>query len=138
MLFIVDARLVKYLNKHPDVLLLDCTYKTNKFDMPLLNILGIDHHGNFFTITLCFLDHEVIENYKEAVQHLRALFQPGIWPSVVATDCEPALISAVSTHFSAICTKRVLCYWHISKCVLTYYKALFGIIKRWEKYAQFF
>jgi hypothetical protein len=102
MLFIADARSVEYLNKHPDVLLLDCTYKTNKFDMPLLDILGIDHHGNSFTIALCFLDHEVTENYKEAVQHLRALFQPGIWPSVVATDCEPALISAVSTHFPAI------------------------------------
>jgi hypothetical protein len=78
MLFIADARSVEYLNKHPDVLLLDCTYKTNKFDMPLLDILGIDHHGNSFTIALCFLDQEVTENYKEAVQHLRALFQPGI------------------------------------------------------------
>jgi hypothetical protein len=67
MLFIADARSVKYLNKHPDVLLLDCMYKTNKFDMPLLDILGIDHYGNSFTIALCFLDHEVTENYKEAV-----------------------------------------------------------------------
>ena len=106
--------------------------------MPLLNILSIDHYGNSFTIALCFLDHEVTENYKEAVQHLRALFQPGIWPSVVATDCEPALISAVSTHFPAIRTKRVLCYWHISKCVLTHCKALFGTMERWEEYAQFF
>ena len=54
MLFIADARSVEYLNKHPDVLLLDCTYKTNKFDMPLLNILGVDHHGSSFTIALCF------------------------------------------------------------------------------------
>jgi hypothetical protein len=46
--------------------------------MLLLDILGIDHYGNFFTIALCFLDYEVTENYKEAVQHLRALFQPGI------------------------------------------------------------
>jgi hypothetical protein len=110
MLFIADIRLVEYLNKHPNVLLLDCTYKTNKFNMPLLNILGIDYYSNSFTIALCFLNHKVTENYKEAVQHLRALFQPRIWPFVVVTDCEPALISAVLTHFSAICTKRVLCY----------------------------
>jgi hypothetical protein len=138
MLFVADARSVEYLNKYSDVLLLDCTYKTNKFDMLLLDILGVDHHGNSFTIALCFLDQEITENYMKAVQHLRALFQPGIWPSVVATDCEPALISAVLTHFPAIRTKGVLCYWHISKCVLSNCKALFGTMERWEEYAQFF
>jgi hypothetical protein len=56
MLFVTDARLVEYLNKYFDVLLLDCTYKTNKFDMLLLDILGVDYHGNLFTIALCFLD----------------------------------------------------------------------------------
>jgi hypothetical protein len=110
MLFITNTRSVKYLNKHPNVLLLDCTYKTNKFNMLLLDILGINYHSNSFTIALCFLDHKMTENYKEAVQHLKALFQPGIWPSVIATNCEPALISAVLTHFPAIRTKRVLCY----------------------------
>jgi len=138
MLFIADARSVEYLNRHPDVLLLDCTYKTNKFDMPLLDILGVDHHNNSFTVALCFLDQEITENYMEAVQHLKALFEPGIWPSVIATDCEPALISAVSTHFPAIHTKRVLCYWHVSKCVLSNCKALFGTMERWEEYSQFF
>jgi hypothetical protein len=67
MLFIADARLVEYLNKHPDVLLLDCTYKTNKFNMLLLNILGVDYHSNLFTITLCFLNQEITKNYTEAV-----------------------------------------------------------------------
>jgi hypothetical protein len=66
MLFIINTRSVEYLNKHPDVLLLDCTYKTNKFDISLLNILGINHYSNSFTITLCFLDHKVTKNYKEA------------------------------------------------------------------------
>jgi hypothetical protein len=56
MLFVTDARSVEYLNKHPDVLLLDYTYKTNKFDMLLLDILSVDHHSNSFTIALCFLD----------------------------------------------------------------------------------
>jgi hypothetical protein len=56
MLFVADTRLVKYLNKYSNVLLLDCTYKTNKFDMLLLNILGVNYHSNLFTIALCFLD----------------------------------------------------------------------------------
>jgi hypothetical protein len=67
MLFVADARLVEYLNKHPDVLLLDCTYKTNKFNMSLLNILGVDYHGNSFIIALCFLDQEITKNYTKTV-----------------------------------------------------------------------
>jgi hypothetical protein len=106
--------------------------------MPLLHVLDVDHHGNSFTIPLCFLDQEVTENYAEAVEYLRGLYDPGNWPSVVATDCEPALISAVLTHFPAIQTKHVLCYWHISKCLLTNCKALFGTMERWEEFMQFF
>jgi hypothetical protein len=67
MLFITDTRSVKYLNKHPNVLLLDYTYKTNKFDILLLNILSINYYNNSFTIALCFLDHKITKNYKEAV-----------------------------------------------------------------------
>ena len=36
--FIADMRSVRYLNQYPDILLLDCTYKTNKFDIPLLYV----------------------------------------------------------------------------------------------------
>ena len=67
MLFLVDMRSVEYLNQHPDILLLDCTYKTNKFDMPLLDILGVDNHNHGFSISVCFLDSEVKDNYKEAI-----------------------------------------------------------------------
>ena len=31
-----------YLKLYPEVLLLDCTYKTNKYKMPLLDIVGVD------------------------------------------------------------------------------------------------
>ena len=67
ILFVADNRSVEYLNQHPDVLLRDCTYKTNKFDMPLLNIISYDHHGNTFTVALCFLDTEAEENYDKAI-----------------------------------------------------------------------
>jgi hypothetical protein len=67
MLFVADARSVKYLNKYSNILLLDYTYKTNKFDILLLNILGINYYGNSFTIILCFLDQKITKNYIKAV-----------------------------------------------------------------------
>jgi len=35
-------RSLKYLKYYSDVLILDCTYKTNKYNMPLLDIVGVD------------------------------------------------------------------------------------------------
>jgi hypothetical protein len=138
MFFLADMRSVEYLNQHPDILFLDCTYKTNKFDMPLLDIIGVDHHGNTFTVALCWLDQEAEENYDEAIQHLVKLFQPQVWPSVVATDCEIALIKALDKHFPVFQTRRVLCFWHIAKCVTTHCKALFSTMERWEEFEKGF
>ena len=38
-LFVADTRSIELLNESPDILLMDCTYKTNKFGIPLLDIL---------------------------------------------------------------------------------------------------
>jgi len=100
-IFIADARLVP-LNEDPYILLLDCTYKSNKWGMPLLNILGIDGLDQGFTVRVAFLDHETEENFDWAVTQLKACLKPETFPSVVATDCEEALIQALESNFPAI------------------------------------
>src|SRR6266536_3602496 len=125
MLFVADTRSVEYLDKHPDVLLLDCTYQTNKFDMPLLNIIAVNYYRNTFTVGFCLLDVEAKANYDKAIQYLVKLFRPRVWPSVIRTDCELALIKAIEKHFPILKTKRILYFWHIAKNLLVNYKDLF-------------
>jgi hypothetical protein len=55
---------VKYLNKNPYIILLDCTYKTNKFGMPILNILGVDSLNQEFTVKVAFLNAETKKDYN--------------------------------------------------------------------------
>ena len=74
ILFLADMRSVEYLNQYSNILLLDYTYKTNKFNMLLLDILRVNNHNYRFSISVCFLDSEVEDNYKEAIQHLCVLF----------------------------------------------------------------
>jgi hypothetical protein len=40
-LFIAYDKSLKLAKYNQDVILLDCTYKTNKFDMPLFHIIGM-------------------------------------------------------------------------------------------------
>jgi hypothetical protein len=56
MLFVVNIQSVSYLNQHLNILLLDCTYKTNKFDILLFNILGVNNIKYSFFVGFCFLN----------------------------------------------------------------------------------
>ena len=64
--------------------------------MPLLNILRVNNMGYSFSITFYFLDSEVKENYNEVIWHIRSLFLPSTWLSVITTNYELALIIAIN------------------------------------------
>ena len=54
---------ISLLNCYSEVLLLDCTYKTNRFKILLLNIVEYTciHKTNY--ISFCFLQNERKESY---------------------------------------------------------------------------
>lgn len=106
--------------------------------MPLLDILAVDGLNQGFTVAICLLDQETRKDYKWAIKHLRKLFQPGIWPSVIVTDCEEALIQAVDKRFPLIRTKMILCYWHASCNVVKRCKQYFETEERWEEFMKGF
>jgi hypothetical protein len=135
-MIIADMRLIHYLRQNPDVMILDCTYETNKFDMPLLDALGIDCMGQGFGICVAFLDNETSEDsYDWALEHIRKLYRKTI-PSVIATDCQESLMKAVAKHFPS--SNHVLCFWHVCKNLLTNNKSKFETAERWEKFLREF
>ena len=44
-LFFAHPELIKFFWKNPNILLLDCTYKTNKFKIPFLHAVGVSNTG---------------------------------------------------------------------------------------------
>src|SRR5207248_1722038 len=77
-LFFAHPKSVELLRRYPDVLLLDCTYRTNKFKMPLLNIVGTTCLDKNFHAAFCFLAKEEEGDYVWALEQLRNLFEPGM------------------------------------------------------------
>jgi hypothetical protein len=47
-----------YLQSYPEVLILDCTHKTHRYNMPLLNMIGIDSCQRSFCIAFAFLSNQ--------------------------------------------------------------------------------
>jgi hypothetical protein len=107
-----------YLQAYPDLLLLDCTYKTNKYGMPLLDMIGVDACQKSFCIAFAFLSGESEDDYAWALDRLRSLYDHHCTrlPSVVLTDRCIACMNAVATSFPT--SYSLLCLWHANKAVL--------------------
>lgn len=85
VIFFAHPDSVAYLQCNPDVLLLDCIYKTNKHRMPLLDMVGVDSCQRSFCIAFAFLSGESEEDYSWALEYLRSLYQCEL-PLVILTD----------------------------------------------------
>lgn len=62
-----------YLQAYPELLILDCTYKTNKYKMPLLDMIGVDACQRSFCIAFAFLSGEAEEDFIWALDRLRSM-----------------------------------------------------------------
>jgi hypothetical protein len=62
-LFFAHQKQIELLLANPDVLLMDCTYRTNRYKLPLLHILGCTNLQTFFSAGFCFLWNETQIDY---------------------------------------------------------------------------
>lgn len=100
--------------------MLDCTFNTNRYAMPLLEAVGATSTDKTFTIAYAFMGGEEMNNYVFVLQFIRRLFVSSPFPNVIVTDREYALMNAVRFVFPE--SRRHLCRRHIEQCV--YGKAL--------------
>jgi len=109
------------------VLTMDCTYKTNKFKMPLLHIVSFVYTGVTFTSAIAFLNAKTIEDYEWALYTYKS-FMGNYLPLAIVTNCELALMRATKIAFPV--AHKMLCRWHICKNVMAKHRTCF-IEKDW-------
>ena len=116
-IFFAHPQSLKLLKNYPDVLLLDCTYKTTRFKLPLLNIVGCTCTHDTFYVAFCYMKQETEEDYIWALEQLKDILQQPDYtnPTVIVTDRELALMNAIRVCFPA--TRGLLCIWHVDQCV---------------------
>jgi hypothetical protein len=89
-LFYAHQKQIELLLANPDVLLMDCTYRTNKKRLPLLHTLGCTNLQTFFSAGFCFLSNEIQAGYHWAIANF--LLKTGTSrPRVFISDQEDAL-----------------------------------------------
>ncbi|XP_038715060.1 protein FAR-RED ELONGATED HYPOCOTYL 3-like [Tripterygium wilfordii] len=102
---------------------MDATYKTNRFRMPLLEIVGVTPTNMAYCIAFELLNSEKEDNYTWALRCLQSTIKESIAPRVIVTDRELTLMKSCALVFPD--TKKLLYRWHIYRSVLANCKRLF-------------
>ena len=132
-LFFAHPTSVELLRAFPSVLLMDCTYKTNRYRLPLLEIVGVTSTGMTFQVACAFMESEREDNYMWACSILKALMDPACLPNVIVTDREIALMNAIESTFPN--SRHLLCRWHIGKNIMANCKKYFRTKEKWDSFS---
>ena len=118
---------VKLLNAFHIVLLMDNIYKTNKYRLPLLEIVGVISTGLILSVAFVVLSNEREYNFVWALQKLKGLLLMVDHHEVIVCDRDLALMNAISIVFPEF--HNLLCRFHINKNVKARCKMLVNTTK---------
>ncbi len=104
---------------------MDCTYKSNKYHLPLLSVVGTTCLNTTFYAAFGFLLQERTKDFTWFLGIFQTLYRRLDLedPKVIVIDRDAALMAAIREIFPY--TTNLLCLWHINKCVQAEWKPVF-------------
>ena len=91
----------------PHVMLMDATYKTNRYETPLLEIVGVTPTNQTFCVAFVYMHKETESNYTWAIECLKSTIDSCMFPRVIVTDRDLACMNACNNVFLE--AKGLLC-----------------------------
>ncbi|GKC80387.1 FAR-RED impaired response 1-like protein [Tanacetum coccineum] len=121
-------------HNHEPALYLEGHSYARRYPLPLLEIVGVTPTNMTFCVAFVFMHKEKTHNYEWALRCLKSLMDGCMFPRVIVTDRELALINAYNSIFPD--AKGLLCTWHLNRSVLTKCKGLIKSNKGWFNFNQ--
>jgi hypothetical protein len=119
-ILMVNPLSIKLLRGNSNLLLFDCTYKTNRYNRPALNICAITGLNTSIQAGIVLMQEEKETDYTWALTTFGEMLKEKDIdpPTVIITDREEALMNAVEAVFPA--ADSLLCRWHQNKDVIAF------------------
>ncbi|CAG8741587.1 23275_t:CDS:2, partial [Cetraspora pellucida] len=133
-LFFAHRISIALTHTYPTALLIDCTYKTNRYKMPLMNVVSMSSFNMTFYSCFAFLSDETELDYEWVLICILKIFNNMSHPNVIVTDQEFALMKAIKKVFPN--TQHILCIWHINKNILAKCKRYFTTDENWTEFIR--
>jgi hypothetical protein len=114
----------EHAKRYGQMIAMDATYKTNRFRLPLVTIIGEDNEGRTKGLAYAFLTQEASSDYTWVMQCLKRCLG-NCDPTFLITDGDKAMKRAVDDVFET--TAHFRCLWHLNKSVRKNMRAILGI-----------
>ncbi|CAL5374942.1 unnamed protein product [Camellia sinensis] len=131
-LFWAHSVSLDFLRSFPLVLIKDCIHKTNRYGLPLLEIIGVTSTNMSFFVAFAYIQFEHVDNYIWVLNTLRSLMNDIALPELIVTDKKLALMNAIDRVLTT--SRHFLCRWQISRNILTKCKKMFETRDKREKF----
>lgn len=116
------------------VFVLDCTYCTNMYRYPFLNVIGIT--STYKTFYSCFFIIRSEDQYycTWALNQLKQFIEYNDTEIVFSCDREMSLVNSIKTVFQL--SHTIVCIWHISKNILSNTKPDFKTEEEFNEFIE--
>jgi hypothetical protein len=114
-LFIAPCSQIELAQQFPDVAFIDATYRTNRYNMPLIHFMVVTSYRKTVSVAMCFVASEEEAMYSRAVKAFKTLVMGDAKIEVFLTDDDSSLKAALSLYYPD--TAQLLCLWHVNKNV---------------------
>ncbi|XP_058758088.1 protein FAR1-RELATED SEQUENCE 6-like [Vicia villosa] len=105
---------IKLFNMFPTVLIIDSTYKTNKYRLPLLEIVGVTSTKKTYFVGFAFLECEKEDKFVWALEVCWSMLKDQEdMPKVIVINQDTTLMNSFATVFPS--SYALLCRYHITK-----------------------
>jgi len=84
----------EYYLKYSDVVFMDATYKTNKYDLHLTVFSGVNSENKNVILGIGLVQRETAETYRWMLQKLKE-FSNGLQPKTIITDFDPNMCISI-------------------------------------------
>lgn len=110
----------KLYSSFNDVLLIDSTYRSNKYKLPLLILAGINEEGRTFIFGFGVVQSEEYLNVKWVLNKLFSFL--GANPKIICSDSCPTLGKVIAELLPQ--ATHLLCGWHVAQNFKSHVKSL--------------
>ncbi|XP_021747121.1 protein FAR-RED IMPAIRED RESPONSE 1-like [Chenopodium quinoa] len=108
----VDARSRASYEEFGDVLCFDATYLTNPYDLPFVNFVGVNHHGQSILLGSALVSHEDCDTYRWVFQQWLHCMN-NTPPKAILTDQAASMRKPLEEVMPT--SRHRWCIWHIMR-----------------------
>ena len=106
---------VEFIRRCNKVFVIDCTYKTNAYGLPLLHVVGFTCKNQTFTAAVGFMDGKAFIDYVWMINDIDTILPQA--PNILVVDCDFGLIKAITEKWPR--AFFIICRFHIANNIIT-------------------